>query len=104
MSTLTALASRTNENAISVSPNSNARLGGTRPEATGRELVRFPISGSMSRSSTWLSADAPPHASASPAIAATASPVPGQPRAPAIIPQKPVMSRSDMIRGFVSAT
>ena len=58
----------------------------------------------MSRSSTWLSADAPPHASASPTIAETASPVPGQPRAPAIIPQKPVMSSSDMIRGFVSAT
>ena len=31
-------------------------------------------------------------------------PVPGQPRAPAIIPQKPVTSSSDMIRGFVSVT
>ena len=104
MRTLTALASRTKENAESARPNSSARLAGTRPEATGRAFVRSPMSGSMSRSRTWLSADAPPHASASPTIAATASPVPGQPRAPAIIPQKPVMSRSDMIRGFVSAT
>ena len=104
MRTFTALASRTKENASSASPKSKARLGGTRPEATGRERVRFPIRESMSRSSTWLSADAPPQASASPTIAATASPVPGQPRAPAIIPQKPVTSRSDMIRGFVSAT
>jgi hypothetical protein len=51
-----------------------------------------------------LSAEAPPQARASPVIAAIASPVPGQPRAPAIIPQKPVMSSSDMMRGFVSAT
>ena len=58
----------------------------------------------MSRSSTWLSALAPPQASASPTIAATAVSVPGQPCAPAIIPQKPVISSSDMIRGFVSAT
>ena len=104
MRTFTALASRTKENASSASPNSNARLGATRPDATGRERVRSPISGSMSRSSTWLRADAPPQASASPTIAATARPVPGQPRAPAIIPQKPVISSSDMIRGFVSAT
>ena len=58
----------------------------------------------MSRSSTWLSALAPPHASARPAIPAIATVVPGQPRAPAIIPQKPVTSSSDMIRGFVNAT
>ena len=77
---------------------------GTRPDATGRAFVRSPISGSMSRSSTWLSADAPPQASARPDHRGNARPVPGQPRAPAIIPQKPVISRSDMIRGFVSAT
>ncbi len=104
MSRLTALASSTNENAESASPNSSARLGDTRPEATGRRFVRSPISGSMSRSSTWLSALAPPQASARPTIAATAVPVPGQPRAPTIIPQKPVISSSDMIRGFVSVT
>ena len=104
MSTLTVLASSTNESAESASPNSSARLGETRPDATGRRFVRSPISGSMSRSSTWFSALAPPHARASPTVAATATVVPGQPRAPAIIPQKPVIRRSDMIRGFVSAT
>ena len=41
---------------------------GTRPEATGRLAVRSPISLSMSASSTWLSALAPPHASASPIV------------------------------------
>ena len=61
VSTFTALARSTNDNAESASPNSSARLGGTRPDATGRARVRSPISGSMSRSSTWLSADAPPH-------------------------------------------
>ena len=58
----------------------------------------------MSRSSTWFSALAPPQASASPTVAAIAIVVPGQPRAPAIIPQKPVTRSSDMMRGFVSVT
>ena len=49
-------------------PNSSACSGVTRPVATGRCSVREPMSASMSRSSTWLSADAPPHASASPSI------------------------------------
>src|SRR4051812_24902834 len=56
----------------------------------------------MSRSSTWLRALAPPQASARPTIASIASAVPGQPCAPRIIPQKPVTSRSDITRGFVS--
>ena len=37
-------------------------------------------------------------------LAAGTVAVPGQPLAPATIPQNPVMSRSDMMRGFVSAT
>ena len=62
------------------------------------------MSGSMSRSRTWFSALAPPQASASPTIVAVAIPTPGQPRAPAIIPQNPVTSSSDMMRGLVSVT
>ena len=98
------LASRTKERAESATPNSSARLAGTRPDATGRRFVRAPMSESMSRSSTWLSALAPPQASARPTVAASARSVPGQPRAPAIIPQKPVTSSRLMIRGFVRAT
>ena len=58
----------------------------------------------MSASSTWFSALAPPHASASPAIVATKSDVDGQPCAPTIIPQAPVSSSSVMMRGFVNVT
>jgi len=104
VSTLTTPASRTNESAESASPNSSAYDAGTRPAATGRERVRFPISRSMSASSTWLSALAPPQASARPAMAAAASPSDGSPFAPTTIPQNPVRRSSDMIRGFVSVT
>jgi len=58
----------------------------------------------MSASRRWLRAEAPPQASASPVIAATNRVVPGQPFAPPIIPQAPVKSRRDMMRGFVSVT
>ena len=98
------LASRTNESAESTSPNSSARDGGTRPAATGRFSVRLPISRSMSASSTWLSALAPPQASARPTIAAAKRPSGGTPWAPTNIPAAPVRSSSDMIRGFVSVT
>jgi hypothetical protein len=75
-----------------------------RAAATGRARVRSPIKRSMSRSSTWLSALAPPHASARPAIVASVSPTGGAPPAPTNIPPRPVTSSSDMIRGFVSVT
>jgi hypothetical protein len=58
----------------------------------------------MSSSRTWLSALAPPHASARPAIVAATSPSPGAPPAPTNIPPRPVIRSSDMIRGFVSVT
>jgi hypothetical protein len=58
----------------------------------------------MSWSRTWLSALAPPQASARPSIVTTTSHVSGQPPAPTIIPHSPVKSRRDMIRGFVRAT
>jgi hypothetical protein len=98
------LASRTNESADSASPNSSARLAGTRPVATGRARVRLPISLSMSASSTWLSALAPPHARASPSSITPRSPSGGTPPAPTNMPPAPVISSSDMIRGLVRVT
>ena len=56
----------------------------------------------MSASMTWLSALAPPHARASPAMAARNVPSSGHPSAPTNIPAAPVSSSSVMIRGFVS--
>ena len=98
------LASRTNESAESDEPELERARGGTRPAATGRVSVRSPISRSMSASSTWLSALAPPQASASPTIVATNRSSGGTPWAPTNIPAAPVTSSSDMIRGFVSVT
>ena len=97
-------ASRVNENAISASPNSSACGADTRPAATGRFSVRFPISTSMSRSSMWLSALAPPQASARPVMVATKRPSGGTPSAPTNIPPAPVSRSSVMIRGLVSVT
>jgi hypothetical protein len=104
VSTFTVAASSVKDAAVSARPNSSARVAGMRPAATGRRSVRFPMSRSMSRSSTWLSALAPPHASARPVIAANALAGSTCPRAPATSPQKPVSSSSVMIRGFVSVT
>ena len=104
VSTLTRPASSTYEKADSASPNSSAYAAGTRPAVTGRARVRSPISESMSRSSTWLSALAPPQASARPTVIATRSPRGGTPCAPTNMPQMPVSRRSDMIRGFVNVT
>jgi hypothetical protein len=58
----------------------------------------------MSRSSTWLSALAPPQASARPTIAAANRSASGTPCAPTNTPAPPVTRSSDMIRGFVSVT
>ena len=104
MRTLTSEARSTNENADSVNPNSSACAGGIRSAASGRARVRFPISLSMSRSSTWFSADAPPHASARPLIVVATSHADGAPCAPTNITPSPVRSSSDMMRGFVSVT
>jgi hypothetical protein len=102
--TFTALARRTNEKALSVSPNSSARPASMRPAATGRFSVRLPISRSISASRTWFSALAPPQASARPAIVATKSDGEGRPRAPTTMPHAPVSRSSVMIRGLVSVT
>ena len=48
VSRFTQQASTTNESASSASPNSSARAGATRPDATGRACVRSPMSWSMS--------------------------------------------------------
>ena len=81
----------------------SGELGLTRPAATGRFAVR-PIERSMSRSSTWFKALAPPQARPSPTIVAARSRTSGTPPAPTNIPAAPVRSRRDMIRGFVSVT
>jgi hypothetical protein len=99
---LTVEASSVNEHAESASPNSSALEGASRPEATGRPAVREPIRRSMSRSRTWLSALAPPQASARPIIVTANRAVPGQPRAPTTMPHAPVTSSRLMILGFVS--
>ena len=104
MSVFTTPASRTNDSAESASPNSSAYGAEMRPAATGRDRVRLPISRSMSASSTWLRALAPPQASARPTIVAATSHKGGSPAAPTTIPQSPVKRSSDMIRGFVSVT
>jgi len=59
-------------------PNPAAASGDTRPAATGRVAVRR-MRASISRSSTWLSALAPPDESASPNIVARARPIRGTP-------------------------
>jgi hypothetical protein len=104
VSAFTVLARRTNESAESASPNSSPRAAGTRPAAIGRFSVRLPISRSMSRSSTWFRALAPPQASARPTSAAAKVSSGGTPPAPTNVPAAPVTRRSDMIRGFVSVT
>ena len=53
---------------------------------------------------TWLKADAPPQASASPNRVVTRSSGGGTPREPTKTPHAPVSKSSDMIRGFVSVT
>ena len=58
----------------------------------------------MSRSSTWLSALAPPHASAPPITSAANGTVAGAPPAAATIAHTAVRTSSDMIRGLVSVT
>ena len=55
--------------------------GEIRPAATGRDAVRGPIRRSMSRSSTWFSALAPPHASAPPSTSAASGSSAGAPPA-----------------------
>jgi hypothetical protein len=58
----------------------------------------------MSRSSTWLSALAPPDAAAPPMSTAAEALSEGVPCAPAIIPLVAVSSRRLMMRGLVSST
>jgi hypothetical protein len=62
------------------------------------------MSRSMSASSTWFKALAPPQASPSPSIVAAISQSGGRAPAPTTIPQRPVSRSSDMIRGFISVT
>ena len=93
-----------NASASRLRPKATARRGGIRPAATGRLAVRGPIRRSMSRSSTWLSALAPPHARAPPTTSAARRTGEGSPPAAAIIAQTEVSTSSDMIRGLVSVT
>ena len=104
MSTLIALPSSTNEKADSTSPNSSARGGATRPDTSGRLAVRPPMRASMSRSSRWLSALAPPEASAPPTSSAASLGRSGTPRAPANMPAAAVSRSRLMMRGLVRVT
>ena len=70
-----------------------ARAAGVmRPAATGRPAVREPISRSMSRSRTWLSALAPPQASARPSSISAEPPRRRHAAGPTTMPQAPVTS------------
>src|SRR6185437_11137493 len=69
---------------------------------TGREAVLGPISRSMSRSSTWLSALAPPHDNPPPTTSAARGSSAGSPPDAATIAHTAVSTSSDMIRGLVS--
>ncbi len=98
---LAKVASTANESADRARPNAVALAGAIRPAATGREAVRGPISRSMSRSSTWFSALAPPEASAPPTTSASNGTSAGAPPAAATIAHTEVSTSSDMIRGLV---
>ena len=93
-----------NDSASSTIANTTARRGLIRPAATGRDAVRGPISRSISRSITWFSALAPPHASPPPITSAVSAPSDGAPPAAATIAHTAVNTSSDMIRGLVSVT
>ena len=58
----------------------------------------------MSRSITWFSALAPPHASPPPITSAINGTSAGEPPAAATIAHTAVSTSSDMIRGLVSVT
>ncbi len=99
------LASRTNENAESARPNSSARLGAHaagRDRAALRPLAHQRVDVAVEHVVERARAAAREREAGHRRDRRSA--VPGQPRAPAIIPQKPVTSSSDMIRGFVSVT
>ena len=74
------------------------RAGDTRPEATGRLAVRC-IVRSMSRSSTWLIAPAPPADSAPPRQVSATSPSDGSPATYIVVTV--VKSSSDCTFGLV---
>ena len=86
-----------------MSPNTSACRPDILSLATGRVAVRA-IRRSMSRSSQWLRALAPPEASAPPRITVAMSPAPGSPSAASTMPPNAVTSSSDMTFGFVKAT
>ena len=94
----TVSASRANEAQPSSEPKTSAARGVTRPVATGRSAVRF-ISWSMSRSSAWLIAPAPPADSAPPRHVSTTSPREGSPATYIVVTV--VKRSSDCTFGFV---
>ncbi len=88
--------------ADSTRPRPSAAIGGTRPLATGRALVRS-MSASMSRSYQWLMALDPPDTSAMPSTVQAATPLPGQPCAASASEPIVVMTISSMMRGLSSS-
>ncbi len=94
----TVSASRAKEAQPSSTPNTIAARGLTRPLATGRSAVRF-ISWSMSRSSAWLIAPAPPADSAPPRQVSNTRPIDGSPATYIVVTV--VKSSSDCTFGFV---
>jgi hypothetical protein len=91
-----------NESKHSATAKSTASRGRMRPAATGRLAVRAPIMRSMSRSSTWLKALAPPHAKQPPTVSASRPVTLGAPAEAAVIAHSAVSTSSDITRGFVS--
>ncbi len=79
-------------------PNTIAARGLTRPLATGRSAVRV-MSWSMSRSSAWLIAPAPPAESAPPTQVSATRPSDGSPATYIVVTV--VKSSSDWTFGFV---
>ena len=83
--------------------NVRAALGDMTPRTSGRCRVRSMMA-SMSRSTTMLTALAPPAARVPPTTVATISHTDGTPRSATNMVGTVVTSSSSMIRGLVSAT
>lgn len=98
---MTWVASSRKELAPSRQPKAIAAAGETRPEATGRSAVRF-IVRSMSRSTAWLIAPAPPAERAPPRQVSRIRRSDGFPATYIVVTV--VSSSSDWTVGLVSVT
>ena len=101
-SRLTVSAIQANEATDSATPKISAFRGDTVWRTSGRRRVRRMMS-SMSRSTYWLMAFAPPAASVPPKTVASISQGEGMPRWARTMVGTVVTSSSSMIRGLVSA-